>query len=108
MRCDFCSIEGFEVIWLYRSNPFMFTPTGFSIFYDANWACCDVCSDLIEKKDLDELGRRCLEGYKKIAGNVVNPLSDQLHLLIGKKLHQVFMDNRIGPRELLPSEGSNS
>ncbi|MEU3050164.1 hypothetical protein ABZ705_27275 [Streptomyces sp. NPDC006984] len=86
--CDFCSSSGAR--WLYvpqdRATVALMTDNGVvnPIPNDGRWRACDLCSDLVDTDDMENLVARCLIGAR-IAGAPVpegGPLLEHMAMVV--------------------------
>src|SRR5258708_174694 len=97
MECDFCC-EG-PPAWRYPCADFDMSellPWG-SV---GDFAACEECSMLIEKNDRFELAARTPDVKKAPQGP-----QRLVYLMLVRKMHDKFFQNRQGPRELISLRG---
>ena len=89
--CDFCCST--TVKWRYACDNF--DVPEYSFRSKGDWACCDVCSELIEKNDL--------QGLKERSVSIMNIPSFAMEHLRGfvKILHARFFEHKRGGREAI-------
>jgi len=87
--CDFCN-PAQPSVWLYPCKSFVFPQLkgvqafgGFLPVADGDWGACETCADLIERKQIETLARRCGHDHPAL-------------ISLQRRSLQLFFKNRTG------------
>ena len=92
MICDFCSSP--DVVWSYPAKDFE-APMDIGARCAGSWLACEVCHELIERRDRGALAERSLTapGMRTIPPDAA--------MNFARRLHALFLGHRTGPARKL-------
>jgi hypothetical protein len=90
-KCDFCSDK--PIRWGYTAMPSLAIMTGpVTLIHeeDGRWAACEICHDLIEKRDKDALAKHSLAEFNKHYPGVMTNMPEEMLLKSFREVHDIF------------------